>query len=322
MKKDEKMINIVNTINGSLGLANNDEKENDFQEKELQEKFLDKSLSSISDANSVKSTMTHNTQKSLTSGYFKEELVLDLPNYSSTKYTNHFAWKIFNLLTYLIYSLVLLFSSFSWILRSDNFNTIHMVSHLFLIIHNCMNWIYYQRGCLTQSNYNSHIKSNVDKSLKARILRGETGWIYFFAFIGSIILFYGNILYLLIKGKKITFEIYEIYNINFVGSMIISVTQILKIDKTLIETRQYLVKNDLQRSLVEICLFFGSLFFGCSYLIQNMYNFQEKDFFVFLGILKFFGNGFILASSIFLLYRYLCAGKDDLNTSNVSDYTT
>ena len=113
MKKDEKMINIVNTINGSLGLANNDEKENDFQEKELQEKFLDKSLSSISDANSVKSTMTHNTQKSLTSGYFKEELVLDLPNYSSTKYTNHFAWKIFNLLTYLIYSLVLLFSSFS-----------------------------------------------------------------------------------------------------------------------------------------------------------------------------------------------------------------
>ena len=264
MKKDEKMINIVNTINGSLGLANNDEKENDFQEKELQEKFLDKSLSSISDANSVKSTMTHNTQKSLTSGYFKEELVLDLPNYSSTKYTNHFAWKIFNLLTYLIYSLVLLFSSFSWILRSDNFNTIHMVSHLFLIIHNCMNWIYYQRGCLTQSNYNSHIKSNVDKSLKARILRGETGWIYFFAFIGSIILFYGNILYLLIKGKKITFEIYEIYNINFVGSMIISVTQILKIDKTLIETRQYLVKNDLQRSLVEICLFFGSLFFGCS----------------------------------------------------------
>ena len=186
------------------------------------------------------------------------------------------------------------------------------------MLSNFLNWMYYKRGCLTKANLNSSVKRNIDKSLKAKILRSETGWIHFFSFIGSIILFYGNVIYYTIKNRTI---IYEVYHINFVGTMIISVTQILKIEKALTEDRQYSIKNDIQRSLVEISLFFGSLLFGSSYLIEIMYSFEEEDFIVLLAILKFLGNGFVIASGIILLYRYFCAGNQDLNTSDLSVYT-
>ena len=162
------------------------------------------------------------------------------------------------------------------------------------------------------------VKQNVDKSLRARILRSETGWIYFFAFIGSVILLYGNFIYYAIHQKKLYSEF---YNINFVGTMIVSVTQIFKIEKALIENRQFLIKNDVERSLVEIHLFFGSLFFGSSYLIEIMYNFEVETFFILLAILKFLGNIFVIGSGITLLYRYFCAGNKDLNTSDLSAYT-
>ena len=270
MKKDEKFINIMNSLKGGLVSFNNEEKETlnisktekDIQGNELQEKLMDKTISSI-DSNSIKSA---NTQNSFT---------------------------------------------------SEN-NTIQIIAHIFFMLSNFLNWMYYKRGCLTKANLNSSVKRNIDKSLKAKILRSETGWIHFFSFIGSIILFYGNVIYYTIKNRTI---IYEVYHINFVGTMIISVTQILKIEKALTEDRQYSIKNDIQRSLVEISLFFGSLLFGSSYLIEIMYSFEEEDFIALLAILKFIGNGFVIASGIILLYRYLCAGNQDLNTSDLSVYT-
>jgi len=323
MKKDEKFINIMNSLKGGLVSFNNEEKETlnisktekDIQGNELQEKLMDKTISSI-DSNSIKSA---NTQNSFTSENFnEEEKDLDLPLFTSTKYTS-FKFKISHLLTYFIYSWALLFSSISWILKkSDNFNTIQIIAHIFFMLSNFLNWMYYKRGCLTKANLNSSVKRNIDKSFKAKILRSETGWIHFFSFIGSIILFYGNVIYYTIKNRTI---IYEVYHINFVGTMIISVTQILKIEKALTEDRQYSIKNDIQRSLVEISLFFGSLLFGSSYLIEIMYSFEEEDFIALLAILKFLGNGFVIASGIILLYRYLCAGNQDLNTSDLSVYT-
>lgn len=329
MEKDGNMNNIINTINNDLDALNLEEKENiniekndnEIKEKENKEKLLDKTLSFNSvDTNSVKSANTNNSQKTLTSEIFNDEKGkdLDLPLFTSTKYTS-FKWKITHLILYLIYNWVLLFSSFSWVLkRHHNFNTLQMIAHLFFFASNLMQWLYYKRGCLTYSNLNSMVKQNVDKSLRARILRGETGWIYFFAFIGSVILLYGNFIYYAIHQKKLYSEF---YNINFVGTMIVSVTQIFKIEKALIENRQFLIKNDVERSLVEIHLFFGSLFFGSSYLIEIMYNFEEEAFFILLAILKFLGNIFVIGSGITLLYRYFCAGNKDLNTSDLSAYT-
>ena len=329
MEKDGNMNNIINTINNDLDALNLEEKENinieknenEIKEKENKEKLLDKTLSFNSvDTNSVKSANTNNSQKTLTSEIFNDEKGkdLDLPLFTSTKYTS-FKWKITHLILYLIYNWVLLFSSFSWVLkRHHNFNILQMIAHLFFFATNLMQWLYYKRGCLTNSNLNSMVKQNVDKSLKARILRSETGWIYFFAFIGSVILLYGNFIYYAIYQKKLYSEF---YNINFVGTMIVSVTQIFKIEKALIENRQFLIKNDVERSLVEIHLFFGSLFFGSSYLIEIMYNFEEEAFFILLAILKFLGNIFVIGSGITLLYRYFCAGNKDLNTSDLSAYT-
>lgn len=329
MEKDGNMNNIINTINNDLDALNLEEKENinieknenETKEKDNKEKLLDKTLSFNSvDTNSVKSANTNNSQKTLTSEIFNDEKGkdLDLPLFTSTKYTS-FKWKITHLILYLIYNWVLLFSSFSWVLkRHHNFNTLQMIAHLFFFASNLMQWLYYKRGCLTYSNLNSMVKQNVDKSLKARILRSETGWIYFFAFIGSVILLYGNFIYYVIHQQKLYSEF---YNINFVGTMIVSVTQIFKIEKALIENRQFLIKNDVERSLVEIHLFFGSLFFGSSYLIEIMYNFEEEAFFILLAILKFLGNIFVIGSGITLLYRYFCAGNKDLNTSDLSAYT-
>ena len=213
MEKDGNMNNIINTINNDLDALNLEEKENinieknenEIKEKENKEKLLDKTLSFNSvDTNSVKSANTNNSQKTLTSEIFNDEKGkdLDLPLFTSTKYTS-FKWKITHLILYLIYNWVLLFSSFSWVLKKHhNFNTLQMIAHLFFFATNLMQWLYYKRGCLTNSNLNSMVKQNVDKSLKARILRSETGWIYFFAFIGSVILLYGNFIYYAIHQKN------------------------------------------------------------------------------------------------------------------------
>ena len=326
MKSDGNIKNIINKINNDLDPLNLEDKENinaeknekEIQEKEFKEKLLDKTSSFNSDLHSIKSKSTFKTQNTLTSEIFNEEKDLDLPLFTSTKYTS-FKWKITHFLFYLIYNWVLLFSSFSWVLKKlNNYNTLQMISHLFYFVSTLMQWLYYKRGCLTNANLNSSVKKNIDKSLKARILRSETGWIYFFSFIGAGILLYGNIFFMLIDNKKL---LSEFYNINFVGTMIVSVTQIFKIEQALIENKQFMIKNDIHRSLVEICLFFGSLFFGCSSLVQIMYSFDEDEFFIFKTILKFLGNIFVVASGIILLLRYFCAGNKDLNTSDLSVYT-
>ena len=88
--------------------------------------------------------------------------------------------------------------------------------------------------------------------------------------------------------------------------MIVSVTQIFKIEKALIENRQFLIKNDVERSLVEIHLFFGSLLFGSSYLIEIMYNFDVETFFILLAI---------LAS----MYGFHYSGKQKINIDSAED---
>ena len=243
MDKDGNIKNIINTINNDLDALNLEEKENinieknenEIQEKEFKEKLLDKTSSFNSlDTNSLKSANTNNSQKTLTSEIFNDEKGkdLDLPLFTSTKYTS-FKWKVTHLIFYIVHNWVLLFSSFSWVLkRYNNFNTLQMIAHLFFFASNLMQWLYYKRGCLTRSNLNSMIKHNIDKSLRARILRSEAGWIYFFSFIGATILLYGNFIYYEMHNKKIYSEF---YNINFVGTLIISVTQIFKIEQALWE---------------------------------------------------------------------------------------
>lgn len=325
MKNDKNVNDIIKKINNNLEPLNIGEKENNIttnlKENEIQEALIKKVNTLNSDAisektnNSVASTDTQNT---LVSGKFMEEKDLDLPLFTSTKYTS-FIWKATHFITYLIYIGSLFSSSLAWYLKNYyNYNIFLMIAHFSYFFSTLMLWLYYRRGCLVNANHNTEVKANVDKSLKARILRSETGWIHFFSFVGAFILLYSNFFNILIDSNKI---INECWNINLAGAMIVSLTQILKIEKALEENRQYVIKNDLGRSLVEIFLFFGSIFFGCSYLIHILYSFNEDNFFALLSSLKFIGSGLIIISGMIMAYRYFCAGKQDLNTSDISNVT-
>jgi hypothetical protein len=312
----------MNLINTNLDSLNIEEKENLIisQKDDNNQNFIEKIATLNSDVNSessnVNSQITSNSQRTLTSEKFNQEKDLDLPNFTSTKNAS-FVWRIFHFIFYIFHNVNLLVSTCHWFFEKYNdFNTFLFLAHIGYFLSTFMLWLYYNRGCLTDANLNTKIKSNVDKSFKARILRSETGWIYFFAFLGAAVFIYGNIYYSIWKenDKLLT----EFYNINFVGTLILSLIQILKIEQTLTENREYIIKKDISRSVVEILLFFGSLFFGTSYLIQIMYYFDD-NFFIMLSSLKFIGNSLIILSGITMFYRYFFSGHQDLNTSEISN---
>ena len=247
---------------------------------------------------------------------FKEELDLDLPNFNPTKY-NTYTWKFVHCILYSIFSFALLIRVAIYIIKKKNVVIAKLVADLTFLAYNCMTWFHYKRGCIGDSNLNSKIKTNIDKSLKARLLRSEFGWKYFFGLIGSFILIYGDIYYFFFCEEQNP----DFWNINFVGLMIISLSQILKIEKILTENNQYKVINDLPNSFVEIFLFFGSLLFSISYLIQMVYYYNIDNFRLFNNVLQSLGTVFILVSVISLIYRYFLSGYDDLNTSQISNLT-
>ena len=264
---------------------------------------------------SFKSNSSAGSNRTLDSMPFKEELDLDLPNFSPTKY-NSDIWKIINCILYSIFSLGLLVYTVFFLLRKDSIYT-KLACDISFFFYNLMNWLHYKRGCIGYSNLNSRLKTNVDKSFKAKFLRSEYGMKYFYSIIACFILIYSDIYFLLISQEQNP----DFWNINLAGLMIISLSQILKLEKILTDNRQYSVKNDLPNCFVEIFLFFGSLCFSISYLIQMVYIYDEETFRLFVVILKFIGIFFILFSDIFLIFRFFFSGYDDLNTSDTSNLT-
>jgi hypothetical protein len=264
---------------------------------------------------SFKSNSSAGSNRTLDSMPFKEELDLDLPNFSPTKY-NSDIWKIINCFFYSVFSLGLLVYTVFFLLRKDSIYT-KLACDISFFFYNLMNWLHYKRGCIGYSNLNSRLKTNVDKSFKAKFLRSEYGMKYFYPIIACFILIYSDIYFLLISQEQNP----DFWNINLAGLMIISLSQILKLEKILTDNRQYSVKNDLPNCFVEIFLFFGSLCFSISYLIQMVYIYDEETFRLFIIILKFIGIFFILFSDIFLIFRFFFSGYDDLNTSDTSNLT-
>ena len=264
---------------------------------------------------SFKSNSSAGSNRTLDSMPFKEELDLDLPNFSPTKY-NSDIWKIINCFFYSVFSLGLLVYTVFFLLRKDSIYT-KLACDISFFFYNLMNWLHYKRGCIGYSNLNSRLKTNVDKSFKAKFLRSEYGMKYFYPIIACFILIYSDIYFLLISQEQNP----DFWNINLAGLMIISLSQILKLEKILTDNRQYSVKNDLPNCFVEIFLFFGSLCFSISYLIQMVYIYDEETFRLFVVILKFIGIFFILFSDIFLIFRFFFSGYDDLNASDTSNLT-
>ena len=248
---------------------------------------------------------------------FREETDLDLPDFNPTKY-NPILWKVIHSLFYSIFSFAFLGSSImAFSKKQDIFIKFKIITDVAFLAANSMIWFHYKRGCIGNSNLNSDLKTNIDKSFKAKLLRSKSGWKHFFGLISSFILIYGDIYYLLFCEKSNP----DFWNINLIGMMLLSLSQILKIDKILTENNQYLVKNDISNCMIEIFLFFGSLFLGNSYFLSMAY-YQIKDTLRTMNIfLKLIGNIFIIFSDIALIYRYFFSGYDDLNTSINSNIT-
>ena len=144
------------------------------------------------------------SQMTFVSEPFNEEKDLDLPNFTSMKYSE-FRWRISHSLTYMIYCILLFISTFFWLEQDDeenDFNSLMLISHIFYFISAFIQWFYFKRGCIGDANYNTQVKKNVVKSFKAKILRSEEGWKYFFSLFASFILILGNIYYISYNKKQ------------------------------------------------------------------------------------------------------------------------
>ena len=107
---------------------------------------------------------------------------------------------------------------------------------------------------------------------------------------------------------------------NLFGMLTLSLSQIMKLEKMLIEDKTNSVKSDFSKSLVEILLFFGSLLFGASYMIQLFYlNVEESPLDIFYLIIRVIRNVNFLISSLVLQYRYYLDNYNDLNVND--DYS-
>ena len=310
-------------INTNIDALNKDEKENPIISKksELDNSFIEKidSLNSDSFSEHSNENSQLSSKGTFVSEKFNQEKDLDLPNFTATKNAS-FVWKVFHFISYIFHNVCLLISSIYWSVKIyGTYNTFLFISHIGYFVSTLMLFLYHKRGCLTDANLNTQVKSNVDKSFKARILRSETGWIYFFSFVSAIIFLYGNIFFSVLKGEEINIYFIEFLHINFVGTLIVSVTQIYKIGQALTENREYLISKDFSRSIVEILFFFGSLFFGTSYLIQMMYDYDFNNYKAMITAFKFIGNCLFIFSGITMCYRYFCSSHEDLNSSAVSN---
>lgn len=326
MKKSEKLMERIKNLE-KIELSHNVSKvktDEDFN------KIRTKTMSSInSDLSTIKSNKSNISSDTVQSKPFNKELDLDLPDFSPTKYASPY-WKIPHSFFYFLFSGALFGANICFVSTENYFtyNIISLVAHNCYFISSCFEWFYFKRGCIGAANLNSKVKDNIDYSLRARILRSEQGWKYFFSLIASVVLIFGNIHYFLYNHKnneenikKGIFPDKDFWNINLAGSMIISLAQILKIEKILVQTRQYMIKNDLANCLIEIFFYFASLAFGTLSYFNLLYDYDYEKYANFYKIIRMGGAILTSLSSICLINRYYLSSYDDLNTSDLSNIT-
>ena len=317
----------------SLGIDSNKNKYTNHNNKEIndevpddnEEELLANSRVNITFDRINNSMMSRESYQSYQSVPFKEnKLDLDLPNFSPTKFETN-TWKIMHSITFFLYTAILATST--WFFKQNLKKVFHIsltISNIFFVIATFVEWSHFKRGCIGYSNLNSCVKDNIDKSINAKILRSEYGVKYFISVMGACMFLMGNIYYL-IKYKELFFDDEKnvkyipigddvFLNINFIGMVVISLAQMMKIEKMMTENKINDIKNDLNGCLVEIFLFFASLFYGTSYLLQRFYvNIEEPSIFWAYVVIKIIGNVIYIASALLLQYRYYLSTYEDLN---------
>ena len=327
--KNLEKIELSNKIsNVNTDLSNNISKVN-TEENYFNKKRTETYSSINTDLSTIKSNKSNQSSNTVLSKPFNKELDLDLPEFSPTKYASP-NWKIPHSVFYFLFSGALFGANISFISTENyyTYNIISLVGHCCYFISSFLEWFYFRRGCIGAANLNSKVKDNIDYSLRARILRSEQGWKYFFSIVASIVLICGNIHYFNYNNKNNENEIKKgifpddnFWNINLVGSMIISLAQILKIEKILVQTRQYMIQNDLANCFIEIFFYFSSLSFGTLNYFNLLYDYDYEKYKTFYQIIRMGGSILTVLSSICLINRYYLSSYDDLNTSDLSNIT-
>ena len=265
------------------------------------------------------STMSRESVLTYQSIPFKDDKPdLDLPYFNPTQYENVY-WKAFHSFSYFLFAAILATST--WFFYKNIVKTYYIslfVANIFYVISTILEWFHFKRGCIGYSNLNSKLKRNIDKSFRAKLLRSEYGIKYFISVVGSLLFIFGNIynfFYYDFENNTNNKEIVSIFiEFNLFGMLIIGLSQIMKLEKILIENKINSVKSDFPNVLVEILLFFGSLFYGASYMIQYFYLYtNESPFYNFYLIIRVIGNISFFGSSIVLQHRYYLSNYKDMN---------
>ena len=325
--KDSNEEMVLDEINEKKDKEKDENKENKENNEVNTEQILSDTRVDITFSQMNESVMSRESVKTYQSMPFKEDKPdLDLPYFNPTKYETVY-WKIFHSLSFFLFAAIL--STSTWFFYKKQAQIYHIsltIANVFFIISTAMEWNHFKRGCIGYSNLNSKIKKNIDHSFRAKVLRSEFGIKYFISFMASIMFLFGNIYYFFFNGLEIKI-ITKINNIdnpfldcNLFGMLTLSLSEIMKLEKMLTEDKTNSVKSDFSKSLVEILIFFGSLLFGASYMIQLFYlNVDESPLDLFYIIIRAIGNLSFLIGSLVLQYRYYLDNYNDLNVDE--DYS-
>ena len=300
----EKINNIQKVVENKETVENN-ENDNDII---IKGETLSKSRINITFSDVNESNVSHETFKTYKSQAFKAgNLDLDLPNFSPTKYKSS-NWKMMHSCNSFLFSLLYGISAGFINKKTDTYYNLVGFSFAFLFFSSFIEWTYFKKGCIGESNLNSKLKKNIDKSWKAKILRSENGIKYFISLLASFILLLGSIIHYIeeeLKLNKNDNEIIFIY-FNLFGMMTLALSQILKLDKILnVDNKISYVKTDFSKILFEIIFFFAALLEGGVCVIELIYtHIKESPFYIFHLIIKIFNGVLFFTSSLILQFNY------------------
>ncbi len=314
-EEGEKMGNIsIEDENNQI----NDSKEDDYKEIVVPGETLSNTRIQITFSEMNESNMSHETFKTYKSiAFHYDNLDLDIPNFSPPKYktTN---WKLFHSCNCLLFAVFFgIATGFIYSTESSTYFTLSTFSHSFLFLSTFVEWTYFKKGCIGESNLNSKLKSNIDQSCKAKILRGEYGITYFFSFMASIILLLGDIIHYFpteLKLSQYDSQINLVY-FNIFGMMTLALSQIFKLDKILnLDNKISYAKNDFSKLLFEALFFFASLLDGGDCIIQlfNM-NLKKSPLFILHLIIKVIASLLFVSSNFILQFNYFFSEYCKLN---------
>lgn len=241
-----------------------------------------------------------------------ERINLDIPDYQPTKY-NSGEWVFMHWLSYLLFSVsFMVIPLYEFSSEEDIPFDFKLFATLCLLASSTIEWTHYIRGCLTPSNLNSIVKSNIDQSCYAKLMRMKLGLIYFTSVIGSIVLLCSFLL-----GQH--YKEYEDYFI--IATMVILLcASVFKLDKVVSPTKQYSCLNDLSNVFIHFLFLMGTL---CYALGSSLSVFHKKDLNCYDRLhlyIKSTGGFLYVLSSLIMFYRYYCSGTKDLNMNYDSMY--